>query len=260
VSSAVAGGLRFAYDVHGAGEPLLLVQGLGYGRAGWGPLRDLLAEHHTVVSFDNRGFGDSDKPQGPYTVAELAADTIAVLDAAGFERAHVVGASLGGMVAQEVALSQPDRVDRLVLVCTSPGGAHAYPMPERTVALFAEAPLLDPQEALRRFVLNSLAPDAPQQLVDDVVAYRTTNPPDMAGWQAQAAAGATHDALARLPAIAAPTLVVHGTADNVIDHRNAELLADAIPDASLHVLAGAGHLLFWERPVELARLITEFLA
>ena len=254
------GDVEIAYEVLGDGPPLLLIQGLGYGGRGWGPTLDALAEDFRVVAFDHRGFGASDRPPGPYTTAQLAADSVAVLDAAGIERAHVVGASLGGMAAQELALARPERVDRLVLQGTTPGGLRAYPMPARTVALFGEAASLGPAVALRRFVENALADDAPAELVDRVVAYRSANLPDPAGWQAQAAAGVTHDALDRLGGIAAPTLVVHGTGDAVVDYRNGELLAARIPGARLELVPGAGHLLFWEQPELLARLVREHVA
>jgi 3-oxoadipate enol-lactonase len=253
------GAVELAYDVRGSGPPLLLVQGLGYGGRGWGPAADLLAEDFLVVSYDNRGFGASDVPGGPYTVAQLAGDAAAVLDAAGLERAHVLGVSLGGMAAQELALSRPERVDRLVLVSTTPG-ARGHTMPSRTVALMLEAPLLPPAVALRRFVENALGPAAGTELVERIVAYRTANPPDPAGWQAQAAAGATFDALARLPEIAAPTLVVHGTEDAVVDPQNGDLLARSIPGARLELLPGCGHLASWEQPERLATLVKAFLA
>jgi pimeloyl-ACP methyl ester carboxylesterase len=256
---ARSGDVRIAYDVLGSGPPLLLCQGLGYTRLGWGPARDLLAEHFAVVSFDNRGIGESDVPPGPYTAALLASDALAVLDAAGVERAHVVGASLGGMVAQEFALAASGRVDRLVLACTTPGGLGSFPMPARTVALIAKAALLEPLDALRRFVVNALSPDAPAELVDEIYAHRRAHPPDLGGWQAQAAAGTTFDALDRIGAINAPTLVLHGTADNVVDHRNGELLAERIPNVRLRLFPGAGHLFFWEQPELFATAIREFL-
>jgi 3-oxoadipate enol-lactonase len=260
MTTAVAGDVRLAYDVRGAGEPVLMIQGLGYGRTGWGPLPDRLARTRTVVTFDNRGFGDSDKPPGPYTIDDLTGDALAVLDAAGLERAHVIGASLGGMTAQQVALAAPERVDKLVLVCTTPGGEASFPMPQQTMALFTQAATLDPRDALRRFVVNALSPSAPEELVDEVLRYRVANPPDPAGWQAQATAGATHDALARLGELRMPTLVVHGTADNVVDHRNGELLANRISNAQLELIEGAGHLLFWEVADRVAPLIEEFLS
>ena len=258
-SRARNGGVEIAYEVLGDGPPLLLIQGLGYGGRGWGPTLDALAEDFRVVAFDNRGYGASDRPAGPYTVAELAADAVAVLDAAGIERADVVGASLGGMIAQELVLARPERVDRLVLQGATPGGPRAYAMPARTVALFGEAASLGPAVALRRFVENALADDAPGELVDRVVAYRAANLPDPAGWRAQAAAGMGFDAFDRLGRIEAPTLVVHGTEDAVVDVRNAELLAERIPHAALALFPGTGHLFFWEEPERFVRLVTEFL-
>lgn len=253
------GDVELAYELLGEGPPLLLIQGLGYGGRGWGPILDLLADDFTVVAFDNRGFGASGAPPGPYTARELADDARAVLDAAALDRAHVVGASLGGMVAQELVLAHPDRIDKLVLACTTPGGLGSYPMPARTVSLMMEAPTLPPDVALRRFVENALGDSATNELVERIVAYRTANPPDVAGWQAQAAAGATHDALDRLASITAPTLVVHGTEDAVVDPRNADLLADRIPGARVRLLPGCGHLPFWEEPERFAGLIREFL-
>jgi 3-oxoadipate enol-lactonase len=251
--------VRIAWESQGEGRPVLLIQGLGYTRSGWGPARELLAQRYRVLSFDNRGIGESDVPPGPYTVTQLAGDAVAVLDDAGVERAHVVGASLGGMVAQQVALTSPRRVDRLVLACTTPGGAGSYPMPEVTQRLFFESAKLEPAVAMRRFIVNALAPDPPPALVDELYAHRLAYPPDGNGWSAQAAAGATWDALRRVGRIAAPTLVVTGTADNVVDYRNSELLAARIPGARLELVEGAGHMFFWERPEEFVRIVAGFL-
>lgn len=249
--------MKLAWESQGAGAPLLLVHGLGYTRQGWGPQRELLARRYRVLSYDNRGIGESEIPPGPYTVAELAGDAVQVLDEAGVERAHVLGASLGGMVAQLLAAEQPERVEGLVLAGTTPGGANAFPLPQQTLALMAEAASLPPEVALRRFVENALAPGS--LFVDEVFAYRQQHPPDPAGWAAQAAAGATWDADGRLAQISAPTLVVAGTADAVVDPRNARLLADAIPNARLELIDGAGHLPFWERAEEFAALVGRFL-
>ncbi len=249
--------MKITWESSGAGPPLLLIQGLGYGRWGWEPIVPGLAARHCVICFDNRGIGDSDKPEGPYTAAQMAGDALQVLDEAGIERAHVLGASLGGMIAQELAAAAPERVDRLVLCCTTPGGADAVPMPEVTMRLFAEAPSLPPDVALRRFIENALGEDPPLDLVDRLFARRVANPPDQAGWQAQAAAGMGFQGVNA--GITAPTLILAGTADNVVDHRNAELLAARIPGARVELLEGCGHLFFWERPDESVRILNGFL-
>jgi len=249
--------MNIKWESTGEGSPLLLIQGLGYGRWGWEPIVHGLAARHRVVSFDNRGIGESDKPPGPYTAAQMAEDARQVLDEAGIERAHVLGASLGGMIAQELAVAAPERVDRLVLCCTTPGGPATVPMPEVTMRLFAEAPSLAPEVALRRFVENALGSEPPTELVDELFARRVANPPDPAGWQAQAAAGMGFEGVEA--EISAPTLILGGTADNVVDQRNAEVLATRIPGARVELLAGAGHLFFWEQPGESVRIINEFL-
>jgi 3-oxoadipate enol-lactonase len=249
--------MRIAWEERGAGAPLLLIQGLGYGRWSWDPVVPGLAERYRVLWFDNRGIGDSDKPEGPYTARLMAADALQVLDEAGIERAHVLGASLGGMIAQELATGTPERVDRLVLCCTTPGGAATVPMPEATVQLFSEAPTLAPDVALRRFVVNALGADPSHELVEELYQRRLANPPDPAGWQAQAAAGLTFEGVDGT--IGAPTLVLTGTEDNVVDQRNADVVAAGIPGSRVERIAGAGHLFFWERPAEFVRIVSEFL-
>jgi 3-oxoadipate enol-lactonase len=249
--------VRIAWEERGDGAPLLLIQGLGYGRWSWEPLVPGLAERYRVLWFDNRGIGDSDKPDGPYTARLMAEDARQVLDEAGVERAHVLGASLGGMIAQELAAGTPERVDKLVLCCTTPGGAATVPMPDVTVRLFAEAPTLAPEVALRRFVENALAADASAELIQELYERRVANPPDPAGWQAQAAAGLTFEGVDG--AITAPTLIVTGTEDNVVDPHNSDVLAERIPGAEVQRIDGTGHLFFWEQPDACVRIISEFL-
>lgn len=249
--------MRIAWEERGSGRPLLLIQGLGYARWSWEPVVPLLAEQYRVLFFDNRGIGESDKPEGPYSARVMADDALQVLDDAGVDRAHVLGASLGGMIAQELAVAAPERVDKLVLCCTTPGGAATVPMPQVTVDLFAEAATLPPEVALRRFVENALSADAAAELVQEIFDRRVANPLDPAGWQAQAAAGLGFQGVDG--AIAAPTLIVTGTDDNVVDPRNADVLAEQIPAARLERIDGAGHLFFWEQPDRFVRIVREFL-
>jgi pimeloyl-ACP methyl ester carboxylesterase len=254
--------VRIAWERHGGGAPLLLIHGLGYARWGWEPVLPGLAERFDVIVFDNRGIGESDAPSGPYTAVEMAADAVQVLDEAGVERAHVVGTSLGGMVAQEVALACPERVDRLVLACTTPGGPKAHPMPQVTVELMIEAATLEPAVALRRFVENAFAPAtvaAHPEVVDRIMAHRFATAQAPAAWAAQASAGATFDAYDRLGGLTAPTLVQHGDEDVVVDPRNADLLVGLLPDARLERFPGTGHLYFWEAPERFVASVAAFL-
>jgi pimeloyl-ACP methyl ester carboxylesterase len=232
---------------------MLLIQGLGYGRWGWEPVAGPLARSFDVLTFDNRGIGESDAPPGPYTAAEMAADAVQVLDEAGVERAHVVGTSLGGMIAQEVALTYPERVSRLVLACTTPGGARASPMPQPTVDLMLA------RASLREFTENALAPAERPDLVDRILVHRERTAQGFEAWSAQAAAGAGFDASGRLGGLAAPTLVQHGDGDLVVDPRNADLLVELLPDARLSVYEGGGHLFFWQEPERFVRELEEFL-
>lgn len=248
--------VRIAWERRGEGPSLLLIHGLGYARWGWEPVAGPLSEDFSLLLFDNRGIGESDAPPAPYSVAELAGDALGVLDAAGVERAHVLGTSLGGMVAQELAAGWPERVDRLVLCCTTPGNG-AHPMPAQSVRLFAEAPSLPPEVALKRFVDNAFA--APGPVADEVYRRRLANPPDMSGWLAQAAAG-TGFAGVDLGAIRMPTLVLHGTEDNVVDVRNGELLAERIGDARLELFPETGHMFWWEQPDRFVAAVREFLS
>jgi pimeloyl-ACP methyl ester carboxylesterase len=222
----------------------------------------MLAEDFRVVLVDNRGVGDSDVPEGPYSMEQLAADAIAVLDAAGIESAHIFGVSLGGFIAQEVVLSYSERVRKLVLCSTSPGGANAFPMPERGVDAFRRFPTLDREAGLRLMVENSLGDHAVRErpeLVEEVYAYRLERAPSVDAWQAQLGASRGHDAYDRIPAIAAPTLVVHGLADTVIDARNGELLAGRIPGARLELIPERGHLVMWQEGERLAPIVRDFL-
>ena len=251
--------VRIAWERRGSGFPLVLVHGLGYARWGWEPVADSLAERYEVVLLDNRGIGASEAPPGPYTAAEMAADVLGVFDEAEIDTVHVLGSSLGGMIVQELALAAPDRVAKLVLVSTSPGGSKSAPMPEQTVQLLTEAPSLEPLAALRRFVENALAPGRTDGLVESILAHRLATAQPPAAWAAQAAAGASFDAWDRLPELAAPTLILHGADDVVVDPRNASLLASRIPDARVELFEGGGHLFFWEEPERFVAAVGEFL-
>jgi len=241
---------------------LVLVQGLGLDRFGWEPVLRKLHRHFRLVLVDNRGSGLSERPPGSFAIADMAGDIVAVLDAAGVRKAHVLGASLGGMVAQELAIDHPERVDGLVLACTTPGWPLAYPMPRASVRLIAATSGMTAEVALRRHVENALSARTVQhrpELVGRLIELQGSRPADPGTLSAQAAAGARYAGRRRQTRILARTLVLHGAADTVVDPRNGKLLADRIPDAQLVTFPELGHLLFWEDPDGFAETVTSFL-
>jgi pimeloyl-ACP methyl ester carboxylesterase len=258
--------LRIAYELRGTryrSRPwLVLIQGMGFDRYGWDPVLPQLRRHFRLVLVDNRASGLSDRSPGVFAVADMAGDIVAVLDAAGVRKAHVMGVSLGGMVAQEVAVTHPDRVDGLVLACTAPGWPFSYPMPRATVRLMAATVGRSGEATRRRHIENALSARTIQhqpELVDRLVKLRGSRPLDRGALPAQAAAGALYIGRRRQTRIRARTLVLQGGADTVVDPRNGRLLADRIPDARLVTFPELGHLFFWEDPDGFADAVTSFL-
>ena len=263
---ACSGEVRIAYELRGTlhwRRPwLVLIQGMGFDRFGWEPVLPNLRRHFRLVLVDNRGCGRSDRPAGLFAVADMAGDIVAVLDAAGIRRAHVLGASLGGMVAQELAVAHSERVDGLVLACTTPGWPFAYPMPDASVRLILATAGLTAEVARRRHTENALSARTVQdhpELVDQLIELQGSQPADPRARSAQAAAGALYAGRLRQARIGARTLVLHGGADTVVDPRNGRLLADRIPDARLVTFPDLGHLLFWEDPDGFTDAVTSFL-
>lgn len=255
------GSVTLGYSEQGSGEPVLMIHGLGYARWGWTWQVPALSQRFRTITFDNRGIGESDTPEGPYTVAQMAGDTLGLLDALGVERAHVIGTSLGGFVAQHIAVHAPDRVARLVLACTASGGPDMVPMPEVTVRLIEEAPTLPDEVRLRRFIENGFTrafADARPDVIERLMGFRRDTAQPLAAWMAQSAAGAAFDLAARAGDIVAETLVLTGVEDTVVDPKNSVVLADAIPGATLVEMPG-GHLFFVEEADRFNDVVTRFL-
>lgn len=257
------GEVELNYEVHGDGEPLLLVQGLGYAIWGWFRQVPDLAEHFRVIVFDNRGVGESSKVSEPYTVDDMADDAIAVLDAAGIETAHVLGVSLGGLIAQSLAIRSPDRVRRLVLLATHHGGPDAVPVPEETVRILTDpGEGLTPEERIRRNMPPAFRPGWTEEHpgeFDDVVRRRLeAGQPPWDAYIAQVQAATTADYANRVGQIRVPTLVAAGEGDRVVPSENAKLLADKIPGARRELHPSGGHLVMMEDPDWLNGLVKEF--
>jgi 3-oxoadipate enol-lactonase len=260
------GELRIAYELRGTmrrSRPwLVLIQGMGFDSLGWEPVLPKLRSRFRLVLVDNRGSGRSDLPAGSFSVADMAGDVVAVLDSAGIGRAHILGASLGGMVAQELAIDHPERVGGLILACTTPGWPFAYPMPKASVRLIAAAAGMSAEAALRRHAENALSPGTVQhrsELVDRIVALQRSRPAHPGALRAQATAGARYAGRRRQTRILARTLVLHGTVDTVVDPRNGKLLADSIAGGRLVTFPELGHLLFWEDPDGFVNTVISFL-
>jgi 3-oxoadipate enol-lactonase len=243
----------------GSGEPLLLIMGMGGHHRLWHePFLELLERDFELLMFDHRGIGTSDRADAPFTVAELAGDAVSVLDEAGLADAHVFGISLGGLVAQELALSHPERVRTLALGCTFVGrtGDLTAPGPQK----FVEAgQTRDAELAVRAGYEVNLSPGF-ASVPGRFEAFRELSlavkvPAPVVMMQLQAALLA--DTAERLPGLGVPTLVMHGTADEMVAVSNGKQIAALVPHARLEIFEGAGHLFWWEDPERAARLLRE---
>ena len=257
------GDLTMHYVEAGAGPPLVLIMGFGGDHTAWAFQIPRLAERYRVIALDNRGVGQTDAPDLPYTTRLMAEDTAGLLDVLGIERAHVVGVSMGGMIAQELTLAHPERVRSLHLGC-SLARPDAYlralnaSWREMRTGLGREA-------MLRALGLWLFAPGTYAERPDLVEAVlqatlASSYPQSLTGFLRQGEAVAAHDALARLDAVRCPTLVSVAEDDILVPPRFARELAARIAGAELRVVAGAGHAYFLERPDVFNGLCLDFLA
>ena len=262
--TADVAGVRIAYYVRGRGAPVLFIMGLG-GRAGdWNErFLDRVAERFEVISFDNRGTGRSDAPDGEYTLEQMANEAVAVLDAVGRWRAHVVGISMGGMIAQLVALRHAARVDRLVLIATHAGGRDVVAPTPAAMAVLRVDRSRPRAEFVRDAMATIAAPDFAARnptALEELTALALAQPTPESVFARQLGAILASDRSARVAGITAPTLVVHGSDDPLVPFLNGVALARAIPDAQLVTLHGCGHLPMWECPGRFAEVLENFLA
>jgi pimeloyl-ACP methyl ester carboxylesterase len=253
-------GADLFYEVEGVGPPLLLIMGLGYPSDMWWRVLPWLTPHFTTVRFDNRGVGRTGPgAERPYSVERMALDARAVLHAAGFGRAAVFGVSMGGTIAQELALTHPEAVDRLVLGCTHPGGPDLV-IDTEAVAMLTSRGAMTPEEAAEAAIPFVYAPGTPRADIDADLAVRLANPTDPAGYTGQLAGTiAWPGSLDRLPGLAVPALLIHGDVDRLVPVENARRLAGAIPGARLEVIAGASHLFMTDQPERTRAVLEDFL-
>ncbi len=254
--------LRLYYELRGEGPPLVLIRGFTRSLRFWGPLREQLEAKHRVLVFDNRGAGRSDAPLGSYTIRQMARDLDTLMEQLGLDRAHVFGMSMGGMIAQELALLYKNRVTRLILGATTPGGPHAARWPRSQVLSMARSATKPMEEATAGAAAMTLSQTFLQQhpeIIDTWIEHQRQDKPRKRGALGQATAVLRHNTWDRLPFLQAPTLVITGDADKLIPPANSNHLADRIPDAKLRIIKGAGHDFTTENPQASARQILNFL-
>jgi pimeloyl-ACP methyl ester carboxylesterase len=261
VPSVKVGAIDLSYERSGEGPPLLLIMGMSGTLMHWGePFVEELRRDFDVIAYDHRGVGRSTRLDGTLSTAGMAADAAGLLAALDVERAHVMGVSMGGMVAQELALADPDRIQTLILGCTycgGPGSSLGGPGVRERLREAMESG--DRARALRtawevNLSASGAADDASFARFLEVSSQHSVAVPVIL---AQLQAVASHDTSARLGAIAAPTFVVHGSEDVMIVPANAGLIADRIPDSRVELLDGVGHMFWWEQPERAAELVRE---
>ena len=254
---AITDSTSIDYDVRGEGPPLVLINGLGFGRWSWFKQVPAFSRHFRTVTFDVRG--ERDLKDG---VADLTGEVVALMDHLGIGKAHVLGTSLGGFVAQELALARPDLVDRLVLVCTSYGGRGPEAMSPGALADMMGLGTFSQEDAARRALKAATGEkyraEKPEEF-EKIVRWRLADSTSASSYYEQAKAGARFDHSGDVGHITSPTLVIHGKDDRYVPAANAAALAEAIPGARLKILDDAGHLVFIERFADVNREAVRFL-
>jgi len=260
--SCIVNNLKVNYEIFGQGHPVVMIMGLAGDMKWWERQIPALSEHLQVMVFDNRGTGSTDKPDDRYSIRELADDTVGLMDALDVQSAHLVGVSMGGMIAQELCLNYPERVDRVVLGCTHCGGTgFIMPSPEAVKKLtLTRGKTL---EEIARQVISIMFspryiredPETIQAIVDRFVQKRQSRK----DFRNQFWAIMGHNTYDRLPTIKTPTLVITGSEDFLVPPENAKILAQNIPEARLELLPGSGHCFFIEQSEEVNRILVDFL-
>ena len=254
------GDAQIWWEAEGEGPPLLLIQGLGYPSDMWWRLLPLLTPAYRTIRFDNRGVGRTGVPPGPYPVPVMAADALAVLDAAGEERAHVFGVSMGGFIAQEVAVTAPERVRSLILGCTGTGGEEMVAAEPAALEMVMARASMPPEQAAEVAIPFVYAKATPRSVIDEDFAVRLARPTSPEGYTNQVMGVTTWTGgAARLASLTMPTLVLHGTEDRLVNPANAEVLGRSIPGAQVRMIEGASHVFFSDQPEASAAAIVEFL-
>lgn len=253
-------GCQLYWNQVGCGPPILLIMGLSFTHEMWFRVFPALKDSYRAIFFDNRGMGRSGVPPGPYSIPQMARDAVAVLDAAGLPAAHIVGASMGGMIAQELALRYPTRVLSLMLACTSHGGFLARWPKFRHAPVgskWLRANRADRERSLRQLLY---AEGTSLERIEEDLRVRCGCAWTYRGFLNQFIGILRWTSYRRLPRIRIPTMVIHGEEDRLIPIRNGKVLAARIPGARFHPIPHAGHILMTDQPEASTGAMLAFLA
>lgn len=250
-------GVRIGYKTLGEGPPLFLIMGFGATMELWSQtFLNALAQRFQLVLFDNRGIGISSSPGGAISIADYARDTAQLIEKLGFKKAHILGISMGGMIAQQLAVDFPERVDRLILGATTCASKYVKKDP---ALLGLAAFRIFPAFALRTMLSREYL-DAHPETVSELLAYAKKNPTNWSNFRLQSAAVRGYDLSEKIQGIRAPTLILVGTGDRIINAENSDIIAARIPGSRQVKFSGVGHFFPLERPAETTGAIFEFLA
>jgi pimeloyl-ACP methyl ester carboxylesterase len=255
---AKVNGININYTVEGHGEPLVMIMGIGGDQSAWKHQVSALKKHYQVITFDNRGVGKSDKPQGSYSPTLMAEDTIQLMDFLKIEKAHILGMSMGGLIAQEIAINYPERIIKLILASTFAYQDNEANGPTPDVLAVAELPL---KQGISRLLDASFNKFFNRFIIAPIIRFLTLriNEQELTGIKGQVDGTKGYDSFNRLPSIKAPTLVLTGTKDRVVKSSSSDTLSQKIPNAKLVKIENGSHLICWEMSKVFNKEVLDFL-
>ena len=260
--------VKIYYEIKGEGSPLVMITGYSGNSEGWDnvvPRVETLSGHQTVITLDNRGTGRSSRPEGEYSIATMADDLAGLLEELAVPRAHVLGVSMGGVIAQEVALRHPDKVMGLILVCTTPGGERVWELPGQSEAFdrlrwaFSPPEGIPPEAVMEEILRLAYYVPFLEANRENLLSVTSEYPTSIETMRKQYDATLQHDTYDRLGEIRAKTLIVHGEDDLLILPEGARMLDEGIPDSELLMLPEAGHSVSEEKWGEICPRLKAFL-
>ena len=259
---ALINGVELAYELRGSGDPMVMIHGAQGDQSMFSGLAAAFARDYRVLTFDQRGSGLSAKPDMPYSIAMFADDTAALMDHLSMASAHIIGVSMGGMIAQEFALKHPRKVRSLVLGCTTPGSPNAIRAGgDALTNAYSTKPMTAEErgKALAEVAFSKPYLATHPEVIDNMIESRRQRPIDNVGFAHRMKAAGAHNTYDRINEIRCPTLVITGKDDALIAWENSRVIAERIPGAELVVLEPAGHCFWMEQPEKTHDAISRFV-